>query len=55
MSKQSTSSKILADWNYAPGEWFDFIEFEKETRRKEIVAAASRLQRSMAHYTLNLI
>ncbi|MDQ3131390.1 MAG: hypothetical protein M3Q99_11600, partial [Acidobacteriota bacterium] len=36
MSEQLNSSEILAHWHYAPDEWREFVEYEKEVRGDEI-------------------
>ena len=36
MSKQTTSSEILAHWHHAPDEWREFVEYEKDFRSDEI-------------------
>lgn len=36
MSEQNASSEILAHWHYAPDEWREFVEYEKDIRGNEI-------------------
>lgn len=36
MSEQKVSSEILAHWHYAPDEWREFVEYEKDFRGDEI-------------------